>query len=49
MVFTLFYFNEACNKDISFLSQNIDTLTAENLEWKRKYEAEKVVSFFTSP
>lgn len=32
---------EAITKDLDFLHKNVDDLTAENTEWKRKYELEK--------
>ncbi|KAI9478698.1 MAG: hypothetical protein EXX96DRAFT_256190 [Benjaminiella poitrasii] len=32
---------KACNKDVLFLAQNVDKLTLENLEWKKKYKTEK--------
>jgi hypothetical protein len=35
-------FSLACNKDVVFLNKNVNDLTSENLEWKKKYESEKV-------
>ncbi|KAI9020798.1 hypothetical protein CLU79DRAFT_217957 [Phycomyces nitens] len=33
---------EACNRDIAFLSQNIDLLSTEAADWKKKWETEKL-------
>ncbi|RCH82165.1 hypothetical protein CU098_005571 [Rhizopus stolonifer] len=33
---------EAYNKDVIFLSQNVDELTVDNMEWKRQFETEKI-------
>ncbi|KAI9016240.1 hypothetical protein CLU79DRAFT_325987 [Phycomyces nitens] len=32
---------QACNKDISFLSQSVDSLALEKQEWIKRFEAEK--------
>ncbi|KAL9552432.1 hypothetical protein MBANPS3_003784 [Mucor bainieri] len=32
---------EAYNKDVLFLSKNVDELSADNQEWKRKFDVEK--------
>ncbi|ORY97934.1 hypothetical protein BCR43DRAFT_514289 [Syncephalastrum racemosum] len=34
---------EACNKDIAFLSQSVDELTAERLDWMAKYETQVAI------
>ncbi|KAG2208076.1 hypothetical protein INT47_010438 [Mucor saturninus] len=34
---------EAYNKDVLFLSKNVDDLAADNIEWKKKFENEKTL------
>jgi hypothetical protein len=36
-----YIFIAAYNKDVLFLSKNVDELSAHNLEWKRKFDVEK--------
>ncbi|ORX48220.1 hypothetical protein DM01DRAFT_1409897 [Hesseltinella vesiculosa] len=42
VVYALQRQKEAYNKDISYLCQNVDALTKENQEWKRKHQHERV-------
>lgn len=36
-----YMFIAAYNKDVLFLSKNVDELSTDNLEWKRRFDAEK--------